>query len=49
MNYITYLNDSKFISFSFWVPFETVLALIPQQSDQHVSEDNEKINPSVQS
>jgi hypothetical protein len=49
MNYITNPNDSKFISFSFWVPFETDLALISQQSGQYVSEDNEKINPSVQS
>jgi hypothetical protein len=49
MNYITNLNNSKFICFSFWVPFQTVLASISQQSGQHVSEDNEKINPSVQS
>jgi hypothetical protein len=49
MNYITNPNNSKFISFSFWVHFETVLALIAQQSGQHVSEDNEKINPLVQS
>jgi hypothetical protein len=49
MNYITNPNNSKFISFSFWVHFETVLASIAQQSGQHVSEDNEKINPLVQS